>query len=121
MSAIGSEADMNGWGAPIPLLTQIGHARAALWLDGLGLTLSIAVDFDDCLGKGLGGFLRQIVSNAAFDGPVGIFAREFLGVGARLRMWCTIGVTFEGDGGDADGRTCGKLPFQIVIFRLAFS
>jgi len=32
------------------------------------------------------GFLRQIVSDAALDGPVRIFAGEFLDVGARLRV-----------------------------------
>ena len=31
-------------------------------------------DVDDSLGKGLRGFLRQIVPDAAGDGPVRIFA-----------------------------------------------
>ena len=36
-------------------------------------------------------------------------------------MWCTIGITFKGDGRHGDDRTFGKPLFQIVIFRLAFS
>jgi hypothetical protein len=32
------------------------------------------------LGKGVRGFLRQIVPDAALDDPVGVFAGEFLGV-----------------------------------------
>src|SRR6202022_1008848 len=35
-------------------------------------------------------------------------------------MWCTIGITFEGNGGHGDHRTFGKPLFQTVIFRLAF-
>ena len=41
----------------------------------------MAVDFDDCIGEGLRGFLRQIVPDAAFDNPKCIFAREFLAIG----------------------------------------
>src|SRR4051812_901649 len=47
-------------------------------------------DVDDRFGKGVRGFLRQIVSNAARDGPVLISAREFFHVGTGLRMWCAI-------------------------------
>jgi hypothetical protein len=57
------------------------------------------------LGKGLGGFLRQIVPDATLNDPVRIFAREFLGIGTAVRVWCTIGVTFQGDGGHGDDRT----------------
>ena len=82
---------------------------------------SITIDFDDRFGKGLRGFLRQIVPDAALDDPVRIFAGEFLGIGAGVRVWCAIGITFKGDGGHGDDRTFGKPLFQIVIFRLAFS
>ena len=43
------------------------------------------VDIDHGLGKGLGGFLRQIVPNAARDIPVLILALEFLDVRAITR------------------------------------
>jgi hypothetical protein len=36
-------------------------------------------------------------------------------------MWCTIGITFKGNGGHRDDWAFGKPLFQIVIFRLAFS
>jgi hypothetical protein len=36
-------------------------------------------------------------------------------------VWGTVGITFEGDGGDGDDRAFGKPFFQIVILRLAFS
>src|SRR6476661_4535062 len=50
-----------------------------------------------------------------------IFAREFLGVCARVWVWRAIGITFKGNGGHRDDRTFGQPLFQIVIFRLAFS
>ena len=59
--------------------------------------------------------------DAAVDDPVRIFAREFVGIGTAVRVWCTIGVTFKGDGRYGDDRACSKPLFQIVIFRLAFS
>jgi hypothetical protein len=36
-------------------------------------------------------------------------------------VWCTIGITFKGNGGHGDDRAFGKPLFQIVIFRLALS
>src|SRR3979490_2157270 len=78
-------------------------------------------DFDDCFGKSLRGFLGQIVPDAALDEPVRIFAREFLGIGTGIRVWCTIGIAFKGNGGPGNDRAFGKPLFQIVIFRLAFS
>ena len=77
-------------------------------------------DVDDGLGKLLRRFLREIVADAAFDDPVRIDAREFLGVGAGIRMWCAIGITLKGNGGHGDDRAFGKPLFQIVVFRLAF-
>ena len=74
----------------------------------------IGVDVGDGLGEGLRGFLRQIVPDATVDDPVRIFAREFLGIGARVRVWCAVGVTFEGDCRHGDDWTCGQLLFQIV-------
>src|SRR5215217_6162417 len=84
-------------------------------------SFGVTVDFDDSFGKGLRGFLRQIVANAALDDPVRIFAREFLGIGPGVRVGCTIGITFKGYGGHGDDRTFGKPLFQIVILRFAFS
>jgi hypothetical protein len=53
--------------------------------------------------------------------PVCIFVREFLCIGTVVRMRCTMGITFKGDGGHGDDRALGKPPFQIVVFRLAWS
>src|SRR4029453_5565610 len=58
---------------------------------------SKAVDVDDGLRECLRSFLRQVVSDAARDVPVLVSAREFLGVGAGLRVWGAIGVTFHRD------------------------
>src|ERR671920_1208845 len=66
---------------------------------------SITVDFDDGFGKGLRGFLRQVVPNAPLDDLVLISARECLGIGTGVRVMCTIGIAFEGDGGHGDGWT----------------
>ena len=49
-------------------------------------------DVDDRLGKGLWGFLRQIVPHAARDEPVLIFTREFAAISRRFRMGCAVGV-----------------------------
>src|SRR5580658_8853925 len=75
---------------------------------------------DDGFGKGLRGFLRQIVPDAALDGPMRIFAGKFTGVGARLRMRGAVGVTFHGDGGHGNHRSCGEPLVDIGIFGLAF-
>src|SRR5882672_1413788 len=63
---------------------------------------------DDGLGKGLRGFLGQIVPDAAGDGPVRISAREFLGIGAGVRVWCAIGITFHRNRRHGDARGFGK-------------
>ena len=78
-------------------------------------------DFDDRFGKGLRGFLRQIVPDAALDGPVRIFAGEFPGIGIGVRMRCAVGVAFKRNGGHGDARAFGKPPIQVVIFGIAFS
>src|ERR1700676_5213306 len=36
-------------------------------------------------------------------------------------MWCTIGITFKGNGRHGDDRAFGKPLFKNLIFRLAFS
>src|SRR5208337_1109079 len=54
------------------------------------------------------------------DEPVLVSPGEFLRIRTGLRMRCTIGIAFEGDGGDADGGTRGKPFLQFVIFLLAF-
>jgi hypothetical protein len=50
-------------------------------------------DLDDHFGKGLRRFLRQIVPDAALDGPVLVLAREFLGIGTRIRVRRAVRVT----------------------------
>src|SRR5262249_26728875 len=81
----------------------------------------VAVDVDDSLGKGVRCFLRQIVPDAALDRSVSVFAGEFLGIGARVRVRRAVGVTLKGNGGYGDDRACGKALLQIVKLRLAFS
>ena len=76
-------------------------------------------DVDDRLGKGLWGFLRQVVPHAARDEPMLIFTREFAAISRGFRMGRAVGVAFEGDGGHGDDRTFGEPLFQIVIFTLA--
>ena len=62
------------------------------------------------------------MANAAGDDPVSILAGEFLticcGVG---RVWRTICIAFEGNGGHGDGRKLSELLFEFVILRFAFS
>ena len=82
---------------------------------------SITVDFDDSFRKRLRGFLRQIVTNATFNYSVRISAREFPGIRASIRVWCTIGITFKGNGGHSDYRTCGKPLFQLVVLPVSRS
>ena len=79
------------------------------------------VDVDHRLGKGLRGFLRQIVPDAARDNPVRVFARKLFGIGRGVRVRGTIGITFKGDRGHRDDRKSGKPPFKVVVFRFAFS
>src|SRR5438552_1832706 len=85
------------------------------------LLASEAVDVDDRLCERLRRFLRQIVPDAARHGPMRILAREFLGIGAAVRMWRTICIAFEGNGGHAYERALGQPLFQIVVSGLAFN
>src|ERR1700680_4302325 len=52
---------------------------------------------------------------------MGVLALEFLCIGTAVRVRCTIGIAFKGNGGHGDDRSFGKPLFQVVIFRLAFS
>jgi len=84
--------------------------------------ISKTVDLDDGLGESFRSFLRKIVPDASGDGPMCIFAGEFLGIGAGVRiMRCPIGIPFKSDGRHSYNRPYGKPLFQIVIFRLAFN
>src|SRR5205823_13881140 len=116
------------WGAPARAIRSVLRLKPRAWrrprADAISsqapkrgrreLLRSEAVDVDDRLRKGLGRLLRQIVPDAARDGPMRILAREFLSIGAAVWMWRTIGITLEGNGGHADDRTSGQLLFQIV-------
>src|SRR5437899_6384324 len=60
---------------------------------------SSARHFDDGVGEGLRRLLRQVMSDAAGDEAVGIFAGKLPGVDLGVRMRRAIGVAFKGDGG----------------------
>src|ERR1700733_10291726 len=81
---------------------------------------SKVVGVDRRLGESLRSFLRQIVADAATDGPMRVFAGEFVAIGRGFRMRCTIGIALEGDGGHGDDRAFSEPLFQVAIFRLAF-
>ena len=61
------------------------------------------------------------MTDAAFDEPVRIFAREFLGIRTGVRVRRTIGITFKRNSRHGDDRKCGKPLFQIIVLRLTFS
>ena len=58
-----------------------------MWSCGRRSTFS---NVDDSLGKGLRRFLGQIVSDAALDDPVRVFAGEFPGIGTTLKSKTSI-------------------------------
>src|SRR6185437_3840688 len=70
----------------------------------MGAPSLVGVDFDDCFGKGVWSLLREVVTDASCDRPVGVPAGELVRVGVRVRMRRTVGVAFEGDGGNGDRR-----------------
>ena len=70
----------------------------------------------DRLGEGLRRLLRQVVADSTLDRSVCVLPGKFSGVRSRLRVWRTIGITFERDGGHRDDRVSGKPLFQVVIF-----
>src|SRR5262249_5440313 len=104
--SVGSPDTLSG---PVSLLVSFrpafpshlrpGRARNAY----AGYRQSLTVDVDDSFGKRFRSFLGQIVPDAALNDPVRVSAREFLGIGTRVRMWCTIGIAFEGNGWHGDG------------------
>ena len=59
--------------------------------------------------------------DAAFYVAVRILAGELLGIGTGIRVWRTIGITFQGNRGHGDDRTFRKPLLQFVILRFAFS
>jgi hypothetical protein len=69
---------------------------------------SEAADVDDGFGESLRSLLRQVVPDAALDDPMLVFAGEFAGVGAGVRVRRTVGVSLQGDGGDRDGRKAAR-------------
>src|SRR6185295_7859378 len=76
-------------------------------------------DIDDCLGKSLRSLLRQIVSDAARNGPVLVSGGEFLRVGTRVRVRGTIGISLKRNRGNTDDRGLSELLFDVVELRLA--
>ena len=76
-----------------PSCRRASNAKIASWFHGptsarrnAGERRSDSGDVDDRLGKGLGGFLRQVVLHAARDEPVLIITREFAAISRWLRM-----------------------------------
>ncbi len=65
--------------------------------------ISKTVHIDNGLGKSLRSCLRQSVPDASSNGPVCMFAGEFLckRTGVRI-MWCPISVAFKSDGRHGD-------------------
>jgi hypothetical protein len=45
--------------------------------------------------------------------------RVLVGVGSGVRVWCTVGVTFKGDGRHSDDRSLGKSPLEVVVLLVA--
>src|SRR5882724_11932748 len=76
-------------------------------------------DRENGFGKGLRGFLRQIVSDTALDGSVRILAGELIGVGARLGMRSAVRVAFHRDGRHSDDRGGGQPLLEVVVLALA--
>jgi hypothetical protein len=84
------------------------------------LCCPVSIDVDYSSSKGLRRLLEQIVTDAAPDDPVRVFAHEFLAIGIAVPVWCSIGIAFKGDRRHGHDRTFGKPLFQNIIFRLAF-
>src|SRR5262245_44751169 len=110
---------MSGFGADIVSLVRFLRRRASN--DGCTVKPSVRSDFayrarwlpafhsklsgvDDSFGKGLRGFLGQIVPDTAGDSPMFVWARELLRVGARVRVRGAIRIAFERNGGHGNYR-----------------
>ena len=84
--------------------------------------VSISINVNHGLRKGLRRLLRQIVANAAGDDPVCILAGEFLTICCWVRsVRRPICIAFESNSGHGDGRKLSELLFEFVILRLALS
>ena len=83
---------------------------------GLISPLLACTDIDNGLGEGGRRFLGQIVADTAGDGPMLVFAGEFVRVCTGLQVWRAIGVAFERNGGQRDHGGLRQPLFQIVIF-----
>jgi hypothetical protein len=59
------------------------------------------------------------VPDAASDDPVCIFAREFFGVSAKIRVRRTVCVALERDGGHGGDGTRRQLLFKVIILPLS--
>jgi len=78
----------------------------------------MAVDRQDRFGKGLGRFLRQILTDAAGEIRCSYLPENFARYAAGGACGAPFGITFKGDREYGNGRTFGKSFFQIVVFRL---
>src|ERR1700730_12950683 len=85
------------------------------------LLRSEAVDIDYRLRESLRRFQREVVPDAARDGPMRILARELLGISAGFQVWRAIGIAFEGNRGHADDWCFGQLLFQIAVLGFTLS
>ena len=66
------------------------------------------------------GFLWQIMTDSTRHQPLLVPSGEALGISGGLGMRRAIGVTFQGDCGNADGRRLCQPAFQHIVTRLAF-
>ena len=74
---------------------------------------------DNCVGEGLWGFLRRVVSDPACQEPMRVRVGELLGIGRGIGMRRTVGVTFKGDRGHRDHGTCRQVLFELVVLRFS--
>ena len=84
--------------------------------------MSISINVNHSLCKGLRRSLRQIVANGAADDPVCILAGEFLTISGLVgRVWRTSCITFKGICRHGDDRKLSELLCKFVMLRFAFS
>src|SRR6202000_714877 len=108
-----------------PLLQSIVNRKAMKLVAHMGIQPAfyfrykntlIPIHFDHRFSKRLWSFLRQIVTNAAGDGFMRIFAGEFLAIRGRVRMWRAVGIALKRNGGHSDGRTFRQPLFKVIVF-----
>src|SRR5258706_12565411 len=85
-----------------PAIDENGISAPKLPVMGWALLRCITIDFDDSICKCPRGLLRQVMADAAGDGPVRVLAGEFIAIGCGVRVRCPIGITFKGYCGDVD-------------------